>query len=87
MKQKVKNKILLLDELIEKVKTFQREGKVVIQSHGVFDLIHPGIIKHLNEAKGRGNVLIVTVVKDKDVRKGPERPIFTENFRLETYRH
>ena len=83
MKQKVKNKILLLDELIEKVKSLQLEGKVVVQSHGTFDLIHPGIIKHLNEAKERGNVLIVTVIKDKDVRKGPERPIFPENFRLE----
>ena len=83
MKQEIKNKILLFDELIEKVGMHQREGKIIVQSHGIFDLIHPGIIKHLNEAKERGNVLIVTVIKDKDVRKGPERPIFPENFRLE----
>jgi rfaE bifunctional protein kinase chain/domain len=82
MEQKIKNKILLFDELIEKVGTFQREGKTVVQTHGVFDLIHPGIIKHLNEAKKRGNILIVTIIKDKDVRKGPERPVFPENFRL-----
>ena len=83
MEQTAKNKILLLDELIEKVRTFQREGKIVVQSHGVFDLIHPGILKHLNEAKEQGDILIVTVIKDKDVRKGPERPIFPENSRLE----
>ncbi len=83
MEQTTKNKILLLDELIEKVRTFQREGKIVVQSHGVFDLIHPGILKHLNEAKEQGDILIVTVIKDKDVRKGPERPIFPENSRLE----
>ena len=83
MKQEIKNKILLFDELIEKVRIHRQEGKLVVQSHGVFDIIHPGIIKHLNEAKERGDVLIVTVIKDKDVRKGPERPIFQEDLRLE----
>ncbi len=83
MEQKITNKILLLDELVGKVVTHQQEGKVVVQSHGVFDIIHPGIIKHLNEAKEQGNILVVTVIKDKNVRKGPERPIFPENFRLE----
>jgi rfaE bifunctional protein kinase chain/domain len=83
MKQKIKNKILLFDGLIEKVGMHQREGKIVVQSHGVFDIIHPGITKHLIEAKERGNILIVTVIKDKDVRKGPERPIFSENLRIE----
>ena len=83
MEQKIKNKILSLDELIAKTDDLKQSGKVVIQSHGVFDIIHPGIIKHLNEAKGRGDVLIVTVIKDKDVRKGPERPIFPEDLRLE----
>ncbi len=79
----MKNKILMFDELIEKVGAYQRVVKTVVQSHGVVDIIHPGIIKHLNEAKERGDVLIVTVIKDKDVRKGPERPIFPEGFRLE----
>ena len=83
MEHRIKNKTLLLDELVERVDEFKRSGKVVVQSHGVFDIIHPGIIKHLNEAKARGDILIVTVIKDKDVRKGPERPIFPENFRLE----
>jgi rfaE bifunctional protein kinase chain/domain len=77
MEQEIKNKILL------KVGALQLQGKTVVQSHGVFDIIHPGIIKHLNEAKEQGNILVVTVIKDKDVRKGPERPIFPENFRLE----
>ncbi len=83
MEQKIKNKILLFDELVEKVVMHQQEGKVIVQSHGVFDIIHPGIIKHLNEAKEQGNILVVTVIKDKNVRKGPERPIFPENFRQE----
>lgn len=83
MEQEIRNKILLLEELVERVKTLQNEGKVIVQSHGIFDLIHPGIIKHLNSAKLQGDVLIVTVVKDKDVKRGPGRPIFPGNLRAE----
>lgn len=76
-------KILFFNELITKVEELKKNGKTVVQSHGIFDLIHPGIIKHLNEAKDQGDVLIVTVIKDKDVRRGPGRPIFPEKLRLE----
>jgi rfaE bifunctional protein kinase chain/domain/rfaE bifunctional protein nucleotidyltransferase chain/domain len=76
-------KILFFNELISKVEELKGEGKKIVQSHGVFDLIHPGIIKHLNEAKEQGDILIVSVIKDKDVRKGPGRPIFPEKLRLE----
>lgn len=76
-------KILTYDRLIEKVRSLQQEGRVVVQSHGIFDLIHPGIITHLNSAKEQGDVLIVTVIKDKDVRRGQGRPIFPEKFRAE----
>lgn len=83
MKTQTKKKILLVDELIEKTKSLQKKGKVIVQSHGIFDLIHPGVIQHLNCAKEQGDVLIVTVIKDKDVRKGPGRPIFPEALRAE----
>jgi len=79
----LKNKELLLEDLVEKVKLLRQSGKIVIQSHGIFDLIHPGVIKHLNSAKKQGDILIVTVIKDKDVRRGPGRPIFPEKMRLE----
>lgn len=83
MEKSIKKKILVLDELIDKVKELKKKGKTIVQSHGVFDLIHPGILEHLNSAKKQGDILIVTVIKDKDVRKGPERPIFPEAFRAE----
>ena len=82
-KKTIQKKILLLDDLIKKVENLKKEGKIIVQSHGIFDLIHPGIIKHLNEAKEQGDVLLVTVIKDKDVRRGPGRPIFLENLRVE----
>ena len=78
-----KDKILSFKDLMEKVKVLQQSGKVVVQSHGIFDLVHPGHITHLNIAKKQGDILIVTVIKDKDVRKGPGRPIFPDKFRLE----
>jgi len=83
MKQEYKNKILLIDELVEKVADLKQSGKTVVHSHGIFDLIHPGIIQHLVSAKKQGDLLVVTVVKDKDVRRGSGRPIFPENMRLD----
>src|SRR3972149_6309476 len=79
----ITNKILLLNEMVRKVETIKQKGKVVVQSHGVFDLIHPGITTHLMSAKRQGDVLVVTVIKDKDVRRGPGRPVFTEILRAE----
>ena len=81
--QLINNKILLLEDLVGEVANLKREGKVVVQSHGIFDLIHPGVITHLNEAKEQGDVLIVTVINDKSVRNMPGRPVFPGKRRLE----
>jgi rfaE bifunctional protein kinase chain/domain len=78
-----KDKIMHVDDLAKKVEDLKREGKTVVQSHGVFDLIHPGIVKHLTSAREQGDILIVTVIKDRDVRRGPGRPVFPESFRVE----
>ena len=75
-------KRLSLLELIDTSHRLQAEGRRVVQAHGVFDLIHPGTISHLTQAKGMGDVLVVTVIRDKDVRRGPGRPIFNEQQRL-----
>lgn len=83
MKLSPKRKILLFEDLIDKVEALRRTGKVVVHSHGIFDLIHPGVIEHLNSAKEQGDILIVTVIRDKDVRKGPGRPIFPDMLRAE----
>lgn len=77
------NKILLLDDMVKKADALRQDGRVVVQSHGVFDLIHPGIIQHLKHAKKLGDVLMVTVIRDKDVHRGPGRPIFPDKFRAE----
>ena len=75
-------KVLTFLEMLETVEALKKEGKKIVQTHGVFDLIHPGIIQHLTSARGMGDVLIVTVIKDEDVRRGPGRPVFPETLRL-----
>lgn len=61
----------------------QREKKIV-HCHGVFDLLHPGHIQHLQEAKKKGDILVVTVTADSHVNKGPGRPYFSEKHRMQS---
>ncbi len=59
-------------------------GKVVF-TNGVFDLLHPGHVRYLREARALGGALIVAVNADASVRanKGPHRPINPERERAE----
>jgi cytidyltransferase-like protein len=57
------------------------KGKKIVQCHGTFDLIHPGHIYHLEEAKGYGDILVVTLTAEKFVNKGPGRPYFNDKLR------
>ena len=43
------------------------EGKKIIHCHGVFDLMHVGHIKHFNEAKTFGDILIISITPDEFV--------------------
>lgn len=61
-----------------------RGGKVVF-TNGVFDLLHPGHVRYLQEARALGDALIVGLNSDRSVRaiKGPERPVTPESERAE----
>ncbi len=74
-------KILSLEELAAVLAKLKAQGKTVAQCHGVFDLMHVGHIRHFEQAKKLGDVLVVTVTPDKYVNKGPNRPVFTEAHR------
>jgi rfaE bifunctional protein nucleotidyltransferase chain/domain len=54
-------------------------------TNGVFDLLHPGHIRYLQDARREGDTLIVGVNADRSVReiKGPDRPLMPENERAE----
>lgn len=55
----------------------------VILTHGVFDLLHLGHIRHLQEARALGDRLVVSVTADQHVNKGMGRPRFTAQQRVE----
>ena len=83
MHQKVTRKIKTMSVLANKISTLKKKGKKIVQCHGVFDLLHLGHIRHFNMAKKEGDVLVVTITKDKHVKRGPGRPIFKEHLRAE----
>ena len=58
-----------------------RLNKKIIHCHGVFDLVHPGHIRHLSYCKSKADVLIVSITPDKFIKKGVYRPLVPEKIR------
>ncbi|MFN7982025.1 MAG: D-glycero-beta-D-manno-heptose 1-phosphate adenylyltransferase [Vicinamibacterales bacterium] len=60
-------------------------GKRVVFTNGVFDLLHPGHVRYLQQARALGDLLIVAINTDRSVRanKGPTRPITPQHERAE----
>lgn len=77
-------KLIAFAALEAHIEALRVAGRRIVQSHGIFDLVHPGHVCHLEEAKALGDVLIVSVTDDRHVQKGPGRPYFTEQLRLRT---
>ncbi len=77
-------KIRSVDELSDILMSLKTDGKEIIHCHGVFDLIHPGHVRHFQAAKALGNILVVTITADEYVNKGPGRPVFIERLRAES---
>jgi rfaE bifunctional protein nucleotidyltransferase chain/domain len=61
-------------------------GNIVVFTNGVFDILHPGHIRYLRDARALGDLLIVGINSDRSARalgKAPDRPINTEGERAE----
>ena len=71
-------------ELAEIISSLKAQGRCVVHCHGVFDLVHPGHIRHLEAAKREGDVLVVTVTPDEYVNIGPGHPVFNQRLRAES---
>jgi len=78
-------KILSIDQLRSERERLRRLGNRVVFTNGCFDLIHPGHIRYLQEARQLGDALIVALNSDRSVRelKGEKRPILNQNERAE----
>jgi len=64
---------------------WRSEGKSIVFTNGVFDLVHPGHLRYLRQARSLGDVLVVGINSDRSVRanKGPSRPITPDTDRAE----
>jgi len=76
---KIVSKETFKNEIRPKLKN---DGRTIALCHGVFDLVHPGHIIHLEQAKEMADVLVVSITAAKYVRKGPGRPYFDDEMRM-----
>lgn len=81
----LKSKILGQEELRAVLDRLRSEGKRIVFTNGCFDLLHPGHVAYLEEARALGDLLVVGVNSDDSVRrlKGPGRPILPLQARME----
>tara|TARA_B110000208_G_scaffold2404_1_gene3176 strand:+ start:928 stop:2448 length:1521 start_codon:yes stop_codon:yes gene_type:complete len=77
----MQNKIYNVNDLIAKISLLRKKNLKVGLCHGLFDLVHPGHLYHLNEAKKLCDILIVTITADKFVKKNLKSPLFNQNLR------
>ena len=73
------------DELILHIAQARRNGRRVVFTNGCFDLLHPGHIRCLEQARALGDLLVVAINTDASVRrvKGAGRPVVPEGERAE----
>ena len=78
-------KIVSQEELVQAASREKRAGRRVVFTNGCFDLLHPGHVRCLADARALGDLLIVAVNSDRSVRgnKGSERPLVPERDRAE----
>ena len=76
-------KIAARDEAVQRAAAWRAQGLRVGFANGCFDLIHPGHVRLLTEARSRCDRLIVGLNTDKSVKrlKGPTRPLQNETAR------
>jgi D-glycero-beta-D-manno-heptose 1-phosphate adenylyltransferase len=78
-------KVLSLPEAEKFVERLRAASKTVVFTNGVFDLLHPGHVRYLADARREGDALVVAINSDRSVRaiKGPSRPLTPEHERAE----
>ena len=86
MKLKAGAKIISLTGLLRKVKALRRKNKRIVFTNGCFDILHFGHIKYLQDAKAKGDYLVVAVNSDRSIKKikAKNRPVIQESDRLKT---
>jgi rfaE bifunctional protein nucleotidyltransferase chain/domain len=80
-----REKILSLAEMQERRRELKKAGLTLVFTNGCFDLLHPGHLRYLTEARGLGDRLLVAVNADATVAalKGAGRPLIPLDERME----
>ena len=70
-------KLLSLEDAVAAREHLRANGKALVLTNGVFDLLHTGHLYYLRKARALGGALYVAINGDKSVRglKGPSRPV------------
>lgn len=78
-------RVVSLPELLDAVAPLRSAGKTIAMANGLFDLLHVGHLRYLEDASREGDLLVVAVNADASCRalKGPDRPIVPEDERAE----
>ncbi|MEO9959243.1 MAG: PfkB family carbohydrate kinase [Alphaproteobacteria bacterium] len=74
------HKIVVPEQLREIVGPFPRKKKVIM-CHGVFDVVHPGHVRHLLYAKSKADILVASLTADIHIDKGLYRPHVPQDLR------
>ncbi len=71
------------EELVAARAVWKRQGRTVVFTNGCYDLLHPGHIRLLEQARSLGDVLILALNSDESVRrlKGADRPLISSRDR------
>lgn len=78
-------KILSPEQMLRERERLRAAGKRLVFTNGVFDLLHVGHVRYLEQARAFGDSLLVAINSDRTVRelKGPDRPVFDQAERAE----
>ncbi len=85
LKPDAASRILERNRLIARVAIARRSGARIVLANGCFDILHVGHVRYLEAARGFGDMLVVAVNSDAQVRalKGEGRPFVPERERAE----
>jgi rfaE bifunctional protein nucleotidyltransferase chain/domain len=78
-------RVVARDELLRRAAAWRLDGKTIALANGLFDLVHVGHLRYLEEAAEQADLLVVAVNDDASARalKGPDRPIVPQQERAE----
>lgn len=80
----LKQKIVSQDQALKNIKAWREKNKKIVFTNGCFDIIHPGHIDYLSQARDIGDILVLGLNTDQSVKrlnKGSNRPINNERTR------